>query len=219
MSICWTVRRAVIADLLGTVPGLTILATSREPVGWVDEQLVAVPPLSAPQSLKLFRQRAELTGRPITEPSQVAVAEQICRHMDGHPLFIRLAAARMFYEPLPMILAHLSGESDDRRMRWRHGPRAGSDDRHRAIGDVISWSYELCGDKERLLFDRLSVFAPGYEVNTEDAEGGGSMQAPELEAIEVVCADDVPSQIVRFHRPLPGDQGRTAVRLARSGDS
>ena len=68
-----------------------------------------------------------------------------------------------------MILEQLSGGSGDLRMRWRHGPRAGAEQRHRAFGDVIWWSYELCGDKERLLFDRLSVFAPGYDLNPEDA--------------------------------------------------
>lgn len=183
---------AVIADLLDAVPGLTILATSREPVGWVDEQLVTVPPLSAAQSLKLFRQRAELAGHPITEPGQLALAQQICRHMHGHPLCIRLAAARMFYEPLPMILEQLSGESDDARMRWRHGPRVGPEDRHRSIADVIAWSYELSGDKERLLFDRLSVFAPGYDITAEDAGTGVIDVGAELEAIEVVCADDAP---------------------------
>jgi predicted ATPase/DNA-binding CsgD family transcriptional regulator len=182
---------AVIADLLDAVPGLTILATSREPVGWVNEQLVRVPPLSAKRSLELFRQRAELAGRPVTEPGQVALAKQVCGHMHGHPLYIRLAAARIFYEPLPMILEQLTGESDDVRMQWRHGPRVGTEGRHRAIGDVIAWSYELCGDKQRLLFDRLSVFAPGYEVNPEDADTGGVDVGAELEAIEAVCADDV----------------------------
>jgi hypothetical protein len=54
------------------------------------------------------------------------------------------------------------------------------------------WSYELCGDKERLLFDRLSVFAPGYDVNSEGAGVGVADVGAELEAIEVVCADDVP---------------------------
>ena len=116
---------AVIAELLDAVAGLTILATSREPVGWVDEQLVTVPPLSATDSLELFGQRAELAGHPISEPGQVGLAKQICRHMHGNPLCIRLAAARMFYEPLPKILEQLTGESEDVRMRWRHGPRAG----------------------------------------------------------------------------------------------
>jgi DNA-binding CsgD family transcriptional regulator len=182
---------AMIADLLDAVPGLTVLATSREPVGWIDEQLVSVPPLSGKQSLELFRQRAELAEHPISEPGQVALAQQICGHMHGNPLCIRLAAARMFYEPLPMILEQLSGESGDMRMRWRHGPRVGSEGRHRGIGDVIAWSYELCGAKQRLLFDRLSVFAPGYDVDAEDTVTGVVGEGAELEAIEVVCADDV----------------------------
>jgi predicted ATPase/DNA-binding CsgD family transcriptional regulator len=208
---------AVVADLLDAVAGLTILATSREPVGWIDEQLVTVPPLSAEHSLELFGQRAELAGHPISGPAQLAVAQQICRHMHGHPLFIRLAAARMFYEPLAMILEQLSGESNDARMRWRHGRRVGAEDRHRGIGDVIAWSYELCSDKQRLLFDRLSVFAPGYDVNPEDADTGVADVGAELEAIEVVCADDVP---IRGCEAAPGtthgDQARPAVGLART---
>jgi predicted ATPase/DNA-binding CsgD family transcriptional regulator len=207
---------AVIEELLDAVPDLTVLATSREPVGWIDEQLVMVPPLSGKQSLELFRQRAELAEHSITEPGQVGLAKQICRHMHGHPLCIRLAAARMFYEPLPMILEQLSGESDDKRMRWRHGPRAGSEGRHRAIGDVIAWSYELCGDKQRLLFDRLSVFAPGYDLNSEDVGTGVADVGAELEAIEMVCADDVPIKGGKGAPSAVGaDQGCSGVRLAR----
>jgi predicted ATPase len=208
---------AVIDALFVAVPGLTILATSREPVGWIDEQLVRVPPLSAKQSLELFRQRAELAGHAITRSGQVALAEQICGHMHGHPLCIRLAAARMFYEPLSMIVEQLSGESDDMRMRWRHGPRVGSEERHRAIGDVIAWSYELCTDKQRLLFDRLSVFAPGYDVNSEDSGAGVADVGAELEAIAVVCADEVPMDGRQGASSTAGaDQGDTAVRLART---
>jgi predicted ATPase/DNA-binding CsgD family transcriptional regulator len=206
---------AVIADLIDAVPGLTVLTTSREPIGWIDEQLVTVPPLSGTQSLELFRQRAELAGHLITEPGQVELAEQVCGHMHGNPLCIRLAAARMFYEPLPMILEQLSGESDDVRMRWRHGPRVGLEGRHRAIGDVIAWSYELCGDKQRLLFDRLSVFAPGHDVNPEDAGMGMADVGAELEAIEDVCADDVP---IEGCVPASGTAGagQAGVRLART---
>jgi predicted ATPase/DNA-binding CsgD family transcriptional regulator len=208
---------AVVADLLDAVSGLTIVATSREPIGWVDEQLEVVPPLSAAQSLELFRRRAELAGHLISEAGQVAVAQQICRRMHGNPLYIRLAAARMFYEPLSTILEQLSGESDDVRMRWQHGPRVGSDDRHRRIGDVIAWSYELCADKQRLLFDRLSVFAPGYDVNPHDGGTGVADVGAELEAIEVVCADDVP---IKGCQGAPGTagggSGGAAVRLART---
>jgi predicted ATPase/DNA-binding CsgD family transcriptional regulator len=208
---------AVIVDLLDAVPGLTIVATSREPVGWVDEQLVTVPPLSAQQSLELFRQRAELAGCPITEPDEVALAEQICGHMHGNPLYVRLAAARMFYEPLATILEQLTGESDDVRMRWRAGRPVESEDRHRAITDVIAWSYEMCGDKQRLLFDRLSVFAPGYDVNPDGAGTGVVDVGAELEAIEVVCADDVPPIQRRkgAASTADADQSGLAVGLAR----
>ena len=207
----------VITDLLNAVPGLMILATSREPVGWIDERLVAIPPLSADDSLELFRQRAELTGRPITDPGQVVLVTQICRHMHGNPLYIRLAAARMFYEPLPMILEELSGESDGIRMQWRDGPRTASEDRHRGIGDVIAWSYELCSDKQRLLFDRLSVFAPGYDINPENAATGAADVGAELEAIEAICADDVPIQgCDGASGTQRGDQIHPAVGLART---
>ncbi len=207
----------VIADLLDAVPGLTVLATSREPLGWIDEQLVVVPPLSAKQSLELFRQRAELTGHSISEPGQVAMAKQICAHMHGHPLCIRLAAARMFYEPLPMIVRELSGESGDARMSWRHGPRLGSEGRHRTITDVVAWSYDLCGEKQQLLFDRLSVFAPGYDVSSEDgAPEVADLGAP-LEAVEMVCADDVPIQGCEdISGPAYTDHGHRAVWLPRT---
>jgi predicted ATPase/DNA-binding CsgD family transcriptional regulator len=207
----------VIADLLDAVPSLTILATSREPIGWIDEQLVTVAPLSSEQSLELFRQCAELAGPRIIEPEHLAVAQQICAHMHGHPLWIRLAAARMRSEPLPMILEQLTGESEDARLRWRHEPRTGIEGRHRTIPDVIAWSYELCGDKERLLFDRLSVFAPGYDANPDDNGAGVADMGAEAEAIEVVCADDV---AIEGGQDAPSttddDQLGAAVRLGRS---
>ncbi|MGO4616854.1 hypothetical protein AB4305_20000 [Nocardia sp. 2YAB30] len=183
---------AVIARLLEAVPGLSILATSREPIGWVDEHLTVVPPLSHRQALTLFRQRSELTGHPVTGADQIGTASLICRHMQNHPLYIRLAAARLVRQPLAAILRDLSGgESDDKRMRWSPGPSVGADPRHRGVGDVIAWSYDLCTDKERLLFERMSVFAAGYDTNPEDDHGGASLDVgAELDAIEGICADD-----------------------------
>ncbi|MET8796969.1 LuxR C-terminal-related transcriptional regulator [Nocardia sp. NPDC004568] len=112
--------------------------------------------------------------------------------MNNHPLYIRLAAARLSRRPLPMILRDLSGEAGDRRLGWQHGPRVGADIRHQSIRDVIAWSYDLCRDKERLLFDRLSVFAAGYDADPENADAPGQDAGAELEAIEAVCADDDP---------------------------
>lgn len=181
----------VIADLLDAAPGLTVLATSREAIGWVDEQLIPVPALSQKQALTLFRARAGLVGYTLTD-SETDQAAAICRHVHNHPLYIRLAAARLSRRPLPMILRDLSGEAGDRRLGWQHGPRVGADSRHQSIRDVIAWSYDLCRDKERLLFDRLSVFAAGYDADPDDTDTPGQDAGAELEAIEAVCADDEP---------------------------
>ncbi|MEU2041969.1 helix-turn-helix transcriptional regulator [Nocardia niwae] len=186
----------VIADLLEAAPGLTVLATSREAIGWVDEQLVPVPALSREQALALFRARADLTGHTVAD-DEAELAVAICRHVHNHPLYIRLAAARLLRQPLPMILRDLSGEESDRRLRWSHGPRVGADARHQGIRDVIAWSYELCRDEERLLFDRLSVFAAGYDIDYENSDPAEADVGAELEAIEAVCADDEPGALAR----------------------
>ncbi len=178
----------VITKLLATAPALTILATSREPIGWIDEYILTVPPLAPGQSLALLRQRAERTGRPIPDdPEQIEIAEKICRHVDHSPLFVRLAAARLRHQPPAMVLAELTGDVDDKRMRWSHGVRVGNERRHRGVYDVIAWSYDLCGPEERLLLERLSVFAAGYETDGADSLRNGI----ELADAVAVCADAI----------------------------
>ncbi len=190
----------LIADLLDTVPTLTILATSREPVGWVDERILTVPPLPPGQALELLRRRAELTGRPIAEDAeQTHIAEQICRRVDHNPLFIRLAAARLLHKPPAAVLRELTGDADDSRLRWPDHA-VGVEERHRGVSDVIAWSYQLCGPEEQLLLDRMSVFAAGFEPDAGESHGRGA----ELAAIVAVCADE----------SLPPDQiGHTLERL------
>ncbi|MEV0366216.1 AAA family ATPase [Nocardia fusca] len=180
----------VITELLEAVPRLTILATSREAVGWVDEHVVVVPPLTRKQALTLFCRRAELTGHPVTDGDQVGLADEVCRHVHDHPLYIRLAAARLLRQPLAVVVSELSGVATDKRMQWSHGPRLGAEVRHQGVRDVIAWSYDLCEDKERLLLDRMSVFAAGYDANPEDDTCPALDVGADLEAIEVVCADD-----------------------------
>ncbi|MFQ6394480.1 LuxR C-terminal-related transcriptional regulator [Nocardia sp. KC 131] len=181
---------SIIAALLEAAPGLVIVATSREPVGWVDEHLVVVPPLSRPQALALFRQRAELTGHAVTDADAVATAELICQHMDNHPLYIRLAAARLRRQPLATILEELSGGANDKRMRWSPAWQVGTDARHQRVPDVIAWSYDLCTDMERLLLARMSVFAAGHDTDHEQGDNLELDVGADLEAIEAVCADE-----------------------------
>ncbi|WP_280414210.1 ATP-binding protein [Nocardia carnea] len=177
----------VVIDLLSATSDLTILATSREPIGWADEYLVAVGPLSPAQSLDLFRQRAELTGRPVAdEPGQLAIVRRICRRVEYSPLLIRLAAARLRHQPPAMVLAELTGGADDQRMRWTQSVRSGSERRHRGVFDVIAWSFDLCSADEQLLLCRMSVFAAGYETDGVEPQRNGV----ESDAVAAVCADD-----------------------------
>lgn len=179
---------SVIADLIGAVPGLTVVSTSREAIGWVDEHLVPVGSLTPEQALTLFCGRAELTGHTVASDADRRAAEEICRRVHNHPLSIQLAAARLRKQPLSMILRDLTGEASDRRLGWSPGHRVGTDGRHQGIRDVIAWSYDLCHDKERLLFERLSVFAAGYDADPGDT--GARDIGADLEAIEAVCSDD-----------------------------
>ncbi|MGW4094852.1 AAA family ATPase [Nocardia sp. NPDC004750] len=183
----------VVADLLEAVPGLTILATSREAVGWIDEHVEPVPALLRQQAVDLFRQRAAFTGRPVIDRDDIANVALICRHMHNHPLYIRLAAARLSRQPLAMIIQELSGDATDKRLRW-HGPRVGAEPRHRGVGDAIAWSYNLCLDQEKVLLDRMSVFAAGYDTNPYDESNPIVDVGVDLEAIEAVCADDSPDE-------------------------
>ncbi|MGA6207490.1 LuxR C-terminal-related transcriptional regulator [Nocardia testacea] len=97
------------------------------------------------------------------------------------------------HQPLPTVLREVSGEPADRRLRWAPAARAGTHEQHGGIGDVIGWSYDLCEPDEQLLFERLSVFAAGDDLNPEDATGSGFHESGvDLEAVVAVCADSGP---------------------------
>ena len=154
---------AVTAELLEALGELTVVATSRTPLGWFDEYLVPVAPLSRQQAVALFRGRAVDAGRPVDDSAQLPIVEEICRRLHDHPLYIRLAAARLSRRTLSAILDELSGGPGDGRLDWTSGPDSAADPRHSGIGAVIAWSVDLCEARERLLFERMSVFAAGHE--------------------------------------------------------
>lgn len=227
----------LIAEMLDVVPGLTILATSREAIGWVDERLVAVPPFTLVQAQTLFERRAKLVGQPVTAPQQMQVVAEICRQVHHNPLYIQLAAARLRHQPLSVVLRELSGAADDQRMRWSHGTLLGAENRHHAVADVIAWSYDLCDPKERLLLDRMSVFAAGSEINPDDKDNDDSQSedGAEKAAIEAVCACPAYGSVQELGFRLDAQEigvllerlvnrslviahiGRTAVRYSLSG--
>src|SRR5690349_9256735 len=171
--------------LLASAPGLRLVNTSREPLSVAAETIWRVPPLSvapagadpaaaAPgaeryEAVRLFADRAA-ASKPgfAVGPDNVAAITAICRALDGMPLAIELAAARVRALSVEQIAARL----DDRFGLLTAGDRSAAP-RQRTLRAAIEWSYELLTDPERALFRRLSIFS-GWS----------------LEMAEQVCADE-----------------------------
>ncbi|TCO51886.1 putative ATPase [Kribbella antiqua] len=175
---------AVLASkLLAAAPQLRILATSRHVLGVEGEQVLSVPPLSTPpaeapsadadqyESLVLFadRVRSVLPEFEIDAANRQEVTE-VCRRLDGVPLALELAAVWMRTLTLSQILDRLED-----RFRLLASGRPAGPARQQALDAAVGWSYDLCSPAERMLWERLSVFAGGFD----------------LESAEEVCSSDV----------------------------
>jgi predicted ATPase/DNA-binding SARP family transcriptional activator len=175
---------AHVADrVLRSAPRTRFLATSRERLGVAGEALLAVPPLSVPDprelavgqiarsdAVRLFVDRAtDVQPAFALDASNAPAVGHICRRLDGIPLAIELAAARVRILPPPQIAARL----DDRFGLLTSGSR-GVLPRHQTLRAAIDWSYGLLAGPERELFIRLSGFAGGFT----------------LEAAEEICGED-----------------------------
>jgi predicted ATPase/DNA-binding SARP family transcriptional activator len=169
--------------LLGQCPELRVLATSREPLGIIGEVVLAVPPLGQPArdagaalaleypAVRLFADRAA-AARPdfAVNDTSVATVIEIVRRLDGLPLAIELAAARLRSMPVTDIAARLSD-----RFRLLTGGSRTALPRHRTLRAVVEWSWELLTEPERMLAERLAIFPAGVIV----------------ESAAAVCSDDV----------------------------
>jgi predicted ATPase/DNA-binding SARP family transcriptional activator len=161
---------ALAETLVGTVPGLRLIATSREPLGVPGEMLVPVGPLALPAAVELFVDRARAVRPGFTADGYTRpVINDICRRLDGLPLAVELAAARL----RSLTLATLAERLDDRFRLLTVGARTALP-RQQTLRAVVDWSYDLLFEDERRLFARLSVFAGGCD----------------LDAAEAICADD-----------------------------
>jgi len=163
--------------LLGQCPGLRVLATSREPLGIMGESLWPVHPLAAPAhdddlgaatstpAVLLFADRAALVrpGFTVNALNATAVFE-ICRRLDGLPLAIELAAARLRHLPVEAVAARL-----DDRFRLLSGGSRTALPRHQTLRAVVTWSWDLLTDTEQRLAERLSVFPGGATGSTAEA--------------------------------------------------
>ena len=153
----------------GAAPGLTLLATSREPIGVAGEVSWRVPSLSlADEAIELFADRARL-ARPdftVTDDNAATVAE-ICRRLDGMPLAIELAAARVRALSLAEILDSLHD-----RFRLLTGGARTAVRRQQTLRASVDWSHALLTEPERVLFRRLAVFLGGFDLDAAQAVAG-----------------------------------------------
>jgi non-specific serine/threonine protein kinase len=172
----------LVPDLLAACPGLTVLATSRAPLRVSGEQEYPVPPLALPdaaetapasltenEAVRLFVERARAV-RPdfvVTDQNARAVAE-VCRRLDGLPLALELAAARVRVLGVEELLARLED-----RFRLLTGGSRTALERHQTLQAAVDWSYDLLTDQERALFARLAVFAGGWTLEAAEAVGAG----------------------------------------------
>jgi len=164
----------LVVALCGAAPGLTVLATSREPIGLSGEAILRVPSLSvADEAIELFADRARLAqpGFAITKDNADVVAE-ICRRLDGIPLAIELAAARVRALSLVEIL---SGLRD--RFRLLTGGSRTAVRRQQTLRASVDWSHALLTETERILFRRLAVFLGGFDLNAaQTVVGSGAVE-------------------------------------------
>jgi predicted ATPase/DNA-binding SARP family transcriptional activator len=152
----------LVQTLLERLPGLQVLATSREPLAVPGEVLHPVDALADDDAVRLFAERgaAVVPGFTVTPAVGPAVAE-ICRRLDGQPLPIELAAARL----RTLTPEEIRRRLDDRFRLLTTGPRTVLP-RHQTLRAVVDWSWDLLDEEERALARRLSVFAGGA---TEEA--------------------------------------------------
>lgn len=215
----------VIADLLDLCPRLTVLVTSRVPLRIAGEREFLVQPLSLPGStgrvqpdvflnsdaVHLFVQYANASNSyaPVT-PDALPVIGEICRRLDGLPLAIELAAAR---------ITHLSPGDMLRRLEQPEGSRLpllsrGRRDlpaRQQTMRDAIAWSYDLLGPDEQRLFRRLAVFAGGCTLQAAEWMGEADPPGALLDRL----ASLVENSLLHFERPVAGEARYTMLAVIR----
>jgi predicted ATPase/DNA-binding CsgD family transcriptional regulator len=170
------------AVLLQHAPGLRVLATSREPLGIAGERICLIPPLATPSpfeshsaaaldqyeavNLLVDRARAIVADFAITDENSDAVV-QLCSRLDGIPLAIELAAARLRSLSVTQIVERL-----DRRFQLLTGGDRAGRPRQKTLRALIDWSCQLCTPAEQLLWARLSVFPGSFDLESAESVCG-----------------------------------------------
>ena len=190
-------RAARMAEaLVRANPKLRIMATSREPLRAEGEHLYRVPPLAVPAAeaqdpedvwrhgaVQLFMARARAAASHfVPDARTAALIGAVCRHLDGMPLAIELAAARTATLGVEGVAARLGD-----RLRLLTGGHRTALPRHQTLRATLDWSYDLLPESERVVLRRLAIFAGGFTLEAATAVGA-SADNPDIAASDVVDA-------------------------------
>ena len=204
--------------VLTRCPHLRVLATSREPLAIDGEAAYRIPSLEVPgpaaglaearrcDAVRLFAARATMHSRDfVLDESTVATTVRICRRIDGLPLAIELAAARLAVLPLQEL---------DRLLAVRFDVLSGGGRRvlarQQTLHALIGWSYDLLSPAEKIVFDMLSVFVGGFDLDATQALAGASIDAEPT--TDLVLSLVAKSLVERLDSPTPRLKLLEAVR-------
>jgi predicted ATPase/DNA-binding XRE family transcriptional regulator len=225
----------VVADLVRSCPGLTVLATSRAPLRLSGERQFPLPTLSLTEvapperspAARLFEERARAVS-PDFElgASNAATVAEICQRLDGLPLAIELAAARVkLFSPRALL------DRLDHRLQLLSGGARDLPRRQQTLRDTVAWSHDLLGPDERALFGCLAVFAGGFTLEAAEAVcGSGTLEEERvLETLASLLDNSLLVSRAEDSAGLEGDEPRftmletireyAAERLRSSGEA
>ena len=218
--------------VLGECKRLRVLATSREPLGITGEALWLVEPLALPEgdaspgeiesspAVQLLRDRASAVRKDLaTDARTLSNMVRVCRALDGMPLAIELAAARL----RTMSLDQLASRLDDRFRLLTGGSRTALP-RHRTLRAVVDWSWELLTDAERMVLRRLAVFSGGASLDAAErvCVGDGVEQEQVLELLTALAEKSLlltEGDSAPRYRMLGTIKEYARDRLAEAGES
>ena len=207
-----------VAELVVRCPGLRIVMTSRMPLRIAAERVYPVEPLPREDAVALFAARAQAVSPSFREDDHADAIVEICRRLDGLPLAIELAAARLRLLGPEELCRRL-----DRALEVLTAGSRDSPERHQTLRATIGWSYSLLDERERAVFRRLSVFAGGCTLaDAEAVAGEGTLD--ELESLvdaALVLANgrlrllQTIADFAQEELQASGEAGEVALRHAR----
>ncbi|MCQ0018290.1 hypothetical protein LUX39_34605 [Actinomadura madurae] len=180
---------------------LRVLTTSRAPLGLSSESVYPLPALDLPTAVELFRQRAQ-AARPGADLADGAV-EELCRHLDGLPLAIELAAARVRVMSVPEIARRL-----DDRFALLRGNARDAPSRHRTMHAVVDWSWNLLSPSGRAAMRALSIFPAGFTADAARHLLLGGEALPSGDEVLEVLEDLVDQSLLEVVEGVPGTRFR-----------